>query len=89
MLFRSLQQKEQGAHAALLDWEEVESSHSWRYVRLVLVAGVTCLGFFLIMTQPALQSSLLGIATGITGTLTTGLKAKDAIASWLAQRKGT
>jgi len=36
--------------------------------------------------RPALQSSLLGIATGITGLLTTGLKLRDAVTSWAAGR---
>jgi hypothetical protein len=84
-----LRQKEHDLQPQLLSWEQVNVGHSWRYVRLALVAGVTCLGFFLVVTQPALQSSLLGIATGITGVLTTGLKARDAIASWFAARKGT
>jgi len=82
-----LQGKEHDLNGQLLAWEQVSVGHSWRYVRLALVAGVTCLGFFLIITQPALQSSLLGIATGITGALTTGLKARDAIATWFSKGK--
>src|SRR4030095_11709082 len=83
-----LRQKGRDLDKQLLTWEQVNVGHSWRYVRLALIAGVTCLGFFLIVTQPALQSSLLGIATGITGVMTTGLKARDAIGSWFSQRKG-
>jgi hypothetical protein len=84
-----LRKKERELRPQLLQWEEVQVSHSWRYVRLALVAGVTCIGVFLVVTQPALQSSLVGIATGVTGVMTTGLKARDAIASWLSQRKVT
>jgi hypothetical protein len=84
-----LRGKERELQGEILTWEQVNVGHSWRYVRLALIAGVTCLGFFLLVTQPALQSSLVGIATGITGVLTTGLKARDAIASWLSQRKGS
>ena len=73
----------------LLAWEQVRVSHSWRDVRLARLAGVTCVGVFLVVTQPALQSSLVGIATGLTGVMTTGLKARDAIASWLSRGKVT
>ena len=72
--------------AELREWESVNVGHSWSYVRLILIACVTGVGVFLVGTQPALQSSLLGIATGITGLLTTGLKLRDAVGSWLAGR---
>jgi hypothetical protein len=84
-----LRQKERELRPTLLAWEQVQVSHSWRYVRLALLAGVTCIGVFLVVTQPALQSSLVGIATGVTGVMTTGLKARDAIASWLSRGKGS
>jgi hypothetical protein len=70
----------------LREWERVNVGHSWRYVRLVLVASATGLAGFLLLTQPGLQSSLLGIATGITGALTAGLKLRDAVASWFERK---
>jgi hypothetical protein len=79
--------KEKDLHADLQQWEEVNVGHSWRYVRLILLAGVIGLGCFLIATQPGLQSTLLGIATALTGGLTTGLKLKDAILPWFEARK--
>ena len=73
--------------ADLHQWESVESGHSWRYARIVLLASVAALGFFLIATQPGLQSGLLGIAGGITGALTAVLKLRDAVLSWMGDRK--
>jgi hypothetical protein len=52
---------------------------------VALVAGI---GFFLIATQPGLQSSVMTIATGITGLVTAGSKLRDALTTWIA-RKGT
>jgi len=52
-------------------------------------ATVVALASFLVATQPGLQTSLLAIATGITGVLTTVLKTRHAIASWFAARKGS
>jgi hypothetical protein len=79
--------KEKELHADMQQWEEVNVGHSWRYVRLILLAGVIGLGCFLIATQPGLQSTLLGIATALTGALATGLKLKDALVPWFEARK--
>lgn len=69
-------------------WERANTGHSWRYARVILIVSVVALASFLVATQPGLQTSLLAIATGITGVLTTVLKTRDAISSWLAARKG-
>lgn len=74
---------------ALQAWERVEVSHSWHYTRMVLFASVGSLAFFLVATQPALQSGLLGIATGITGAVTASLKVRDTVASFMENRKTT
>ena len=74
--------------ADLRTWERVNMGHSWRYARVILVVAIVGLASFLFATQPGLQTSLLAIATGITGVLTTVLKMRDAILSWLAARKG-
>ena len=69
----------------LAKWEAVESGHSWRYVRLVLLS-VGCLGIVLVAAQPGLQSGLLGVTGGITAAMTTLLKLRDAVSSWMASR---
>ncbi len=83
-----LRDKERELHTQLREWEEgVEGGHSWRYVRLILLVSMSALGFFLIATQPSLQSNLVGIASGIAGALTAGLKLREALASWFPGRK--
>ena len=47
------------------------------------------IGVFLLATQPGLQSSVVGIATGITGILTAGFKVRDAIGAWLQRKSGS
>jgi hypothetical protein len=84
-----LQQKARQLQAEVRDWEDVKGGYGWRYVRLILIASVAALGFFLIATQPSLQSSLIGIASTITGALTAGLKLRDALMSWLPTLKST
>jgi hypothetical protein len=66
----------------------ISTVFSWRYMRTVLVVSVGGVGLLLIATQPNLQSGLLSIAVGMTGALTTGLRLRDAISSWLTRRKG-
>jgi hypothetical protein len=80
--------KERECEAKMVEWENVNASHSWRYVRLVLVTGVSGLGLFLFVTQPAFQSSVIGVTTALTGTVTTGLKLRDAVMSWFVTPKG-
>jgi len=82
-----LLQQESQFGSALEAWERVEVSHSWHYARMVLLASVGTLAFFLVATQPFLQSSLLGIATGITGAITAGLKVRDTFAEFMRNRK--
>ncbi len=67
-------------------WEASESSHSWRYARVVLLASAGGLGIFLLATQPALQSSVVAVATGVTGAATAALRLRDALASWLGRK---
>ncbi len=79
--------KQRELHAQIREWEHVKDEHSWRYVRQVLIASVVALGIFLFVTQPGLQASLVGIATGIAGALTAGLRLREAIVSWWPGRK--
>ena len=67
-------------------WEHVNARRSWRYGRIVLGGSVAGVGFFLIATQPGLQSSVMAIATGITGLLSAGSKMRDAVTSWLGNK---
>jgi hypothetical protein len=84
-----LLKQEEERHAAVAMSEHVTEEHSWQSVRLILAMGVAGLGFFLVATQPGLQSTLLGIASGVTSALTTGLKLREALVSWLPGRKGS
>jgi hypothetical protein len=56
---------------------------------MVLLASVGSLALFLVATQPSLQSSLLGIATGITGAITAGFKIRDTFFEFMNNRKTT
>jgi hypothetical protein len=78
---------EEERHAEVSNSEHVTDEHSWHSVRLILAMSVAGLGFFLVVTQPGMQSTLLGIASGVTSALTTGLRLRDAITSWLPGRK--
>jgi hypothetical protein len=85
--FQQFVRRQEAALASeLASWERVHTGHGWpvRNGFVVLVGG---LAFFLIATQPGLQSNLLGIATGLTGVLTTGVKLRDAIAPWFGRGK--
>ena len=82
-------EREAELQSDLHQWEEVESGHSWRYVRLVLLASVVGLGFFVVVTQPGLQSGLVGVASAIAGGLTAIVKLRDAVTSWMSERKST
>jgi hypothetical protein len=81
-----LRRKEQELDAKIRDWQDVKVRRSWRYGRLILVSSVAGVGFFLIATQPGLQSSVVTIATGITGVLSAGSRLRDAVASWIARK---
>lgn len=79
--------KQRECAAQVRTFEHAGGLHSWRYVRIVLVGAVVGLGFFLVATQPGMQSGILGIATALTGVLTSLLKLRDAAASWLPVRR--
>jgi hypothetical protein len=83
-----LLEKEQKCKPELRAWEDVKQQmFSWRNVRTVLFALLAGLAFFLVVTQPGLQSDLLGVMTGVAGMLTTLVKLRDAIVSWLGKGK--
>ena len=82
--------REPELQTSLREWEEVESGHSWRYARLVLLASVVGLGLFVVVTQPGLQSGLVGVASAVAAALTALMKLRDAIGDWLSSsRKST
>ena len=72
---------------ALHQWESVESGHSWRYTRLVLLTSMGGLLFFLIATQPGLQAGLVSVAGGVTIALESLLKVRDSVVVWLGKRR--
>ena len=82
-----LRDRERQMQPQMHEWEEVTIGHSWHYVRLILIASVVGLGLFLIVTQPSLQSNVVGIATATTGIVTAGVKMRDAIVAWLNRPK--
>lgn len=67
--------------------EHIESSHSWRFARGVLVASGVGLAVFLFATQPALQTEFVGMASAVSGALAALMKVWDAFASRAADRK--
>jgi hypothetical protein len=82
-------EREAELESELQQWEDIESGHSWRYARLVLIASVVGLALFVIVTQPGLQSGLVGAASAVTGGLTALVKLRDALTSWMNTRKST
>jgi hypothetical protein len=80
--------KEQAGHDDLVRWEQVDDRHSWRYGRYIVGAVVGGVGLFLLATQPGLQSSLVGVASGVTGLLTATFKMRDAVGAWFSRRPG-
>jgi hypothetical protein len=70
----------------VLAWERVNVRRSWRYSRVILAGAVAGVGVFLVATQPGLQSSVMAIASGITGLLTAGAKLRDSVTSWLGNK---
>ena len=85
-LAQYIHERERDLADELRRWEIVESGHSWRFTRMVLLASVAGLGLFLLATQPGLQSGLLGIASGIAGALTALMKLQDAVTDWFKTR---
>jgi hypothetical protein len=82
-----VREKEPGLEAKIQEWQDVNATRSWRRWRLILGASVGVLGFFLIATQPGLQSSVIAVATGTTGVLTAGSKLREAVTAWLERKK--
>lgn len=71
-------------------WQaDADSRRNWQYGRLVLVSSLAAVGFFLIATQPGLQSGVVAIATGVAGILTAGSKVREAFTSLLARKTGS
>jgi hypothetical protein len=66
--------------------EAVESGHSWRYIRLVLVTSSAGLALFVLATQPGVQAGLVGLAGGMAGILTAVLKFRDSVLAWVEGR---
>jgi len=56
------------------------------YSRVILAGAVAGVGVFLIATKPGLQSSVMAIASGITGLLTAGATLRDSVTSWLGNK---
>lgn len=78
--------KDAAQQARLNDWEEVNVHHSWHYVRRLLVTGLVCIAFFVVATQPGLQSGLtagFGLATTALAAIA---KIRDALAELFAGR---
>ncbi|HEX4999065.1 MAG TPA: cache domain-containing protein [Terriglobia bacterium] len=71
----------------LQDSHKVSEWRSWRYIRLLLIVALAGLGLFLAATQPGWQSSLVAVATGVTGLLTAFLKLQDVILQWIKPGK--
>jgi hypothetical protein len=81
-----LRERKHDLREQITDWQDVNALRSWRYWRLILVSSVAAIGFFLLATQPGLQSSVMAIATGLTGVVTAGAKLREAVASWFARK---
>ena len=68
-------------------WAAVDSGHSWRYARLVLLTSTAGLGLFVIATQPGVQAGLVGLGGGIAGVLTAAVKLRDSVLEWSARSR--
>jgi hypothetical protein len=82
-----VRKQERTLEAKIQEWQDVNATRSWRRWRLILGASVGVVGFFLIATQPGLQSSVIAVATGTTGVLTAGSKLREAVTAWLERKK--
>jgi hypothetical protein len=81
-----LHAKARDMEAQIREWEHVDTLHSWRSGRLVLACSVGAIAFFLLATQPGLQSSIMAVATGVTGVVTAVAKLQELLSSWLARK---
>lgn len=86
-LRRYIEGQQVALRAQLQASEHVESSHSWRFARAVLVASGVGLAVFLFATQPALQTEFVGMASAVSGALAALMKVWDAFASRATDRK--
>ena len=69
----------------LASWEHVSGAGSWRYARRVFVVSVGAVALFVVVTQPGLQSSLVGIGAGLTAVLGAGTKLRDVVVPWFSR----
>jgi hypothetical protein len=81
-----LHAKARKMEAQIREWEHVDTLHSWRSGRLILACSVGAVAFFLLATQPGLQSSIMAIATGMTGVLTAVGKLRETLGSWFSRK---
>lgn len=68
-------------------WESGNVQHSWNSVRRLLITGLACIAFFVVATQPGLQSGLtagFGLATTV---LVAFARMRDALADLFAGRQ--
>jgi hypothetical protein len=72
--------------AALHAWERTHDGHSWQAVRPMLFAGLGVVALFLAVTQPGLQSELVGVAGSVATIGATLLKLRDGIGAWIGGR---
>jgi hypothetical protein len=69
-------------------WEGRHEGHSWQAVRPMLFVGLAVVAVFLVITQPGLQSDLVGIAGSVAALGTALLKMRDAIGGWMGVKAG-
>ena len=72
----------------LRQWEGTHDGHSWQAVRPMLFVGLAVMAVFLVITQPGLQSDLVGVAGSVAALGTALLKMRDAIGGWMGVKAG-
>ena len=72
-----------GWRTRLTEWERKHEGQNWQQVRTVLVASLVLVALFLVITQPALQSQVVGIAGAIGALIASAGKLRDAVVGWL------
>lgn len=71
------------------DWEQVSAGHSWRYVRKLLIGVLIVIAFFVLTTQPGLQSGLTAGFGIVAAILTAVANLREALSSLLPKKKET
>jgi hypothetical protein len=71
---------------ALRRWERTHDGHSWQAVRPLLFGGLGLVAVFLVVTQPALQSDLVGVAGSVATFGAALLKLRDTVGDWIKAR---